>query len=101
MRVDMVGAILRVVLDYENRRVVPVRTVGDRLGDTSHGKIVVGYRRIWRRRAGLCAGGVVVGQTHQAKVRKLGAMTCFPGLYESCKLPQKFIGPELVRIFDS
>ena len=40
--VNVVGAVLGVVFDYEDGSVVPVRAVGDGLDHASHGQIVIG-----------------------------------------------------------
>ena len=43
MRIDMIGAVLRVVFHDENRGVLPVRTVRHRVHDAAHCQIVVGH----------------------------------------------------------
>ena len=42
MAVDVVGAVLAVVLDHEDRRVLPVLAVRDLVDDLADGEVVVG-----------------------------------------------------------
>ena len=46
MRVHVVGAVLRIVFEDEEGRVVPVRRVRDRLDGAAHRQIVIGDRRL-------------------------------------------------------
>jgi hypothetical protein len=41
---------------------------------------------------------VIVGQVEQDECRQLGPFLLLPRAYESIKLIEEFVGPELVRI---
>ena len=60
MRVYMIAAILRVVFEDEENRVVPEGRVGDGFDRAPHCKIVIGYRGLRRWAAGFGSRGVVV-----------------------------------------
>ena len=62
--VDVVGAVLGVVLDDEDRRLGPGLAVRDRLDEPAQGQVVAGDAGLGRERAGRGAGGVVLAQAH-------------------------------------
>ena len=96
MRIDVIGAVLRVVFDDEDGGVVPVRAVGDGIDHAAERQIVVGDRGLRRGLAGTRASGVVVGQIEQRELRKFfGGSLRFHKLVE---LAQEFVGAELVGI---
>ena len=51
MGVNVVGTVLGVVFQHENRRIFPELAVTDRLDHAAHGEIVVG--QVGRRRRGV------------------------------------------------
>src|SRR5665213_533873 len=51
VRVDVVGAVLRIVFENEERRIVPIGRVRNRLHSAANREIVVGHRRLRRRPA--------------------------------------------------
>ena len=61
MRVDMIAAVLRVVLEDEDGRVIPVRAVRDGVDYTAQSQIVVGYRGRRARAFRPRASRVIVG----------------------------------------
>ena len=71
MRIDVVGAILRVVFEDENGGVVPIRAVRNRIDDAAERQIVIGYRGLWRGLARRACLRVIVGQVEQGELRKL------------------------------
>src|SRR5579864_1022596 len=67
--VHVINAILGVILENENRGVIPVRAVRDLLDDPTHREVVVGDTG---SRAGLsrrCTVGVIVGQIEESERR--------------------------------
>src|ERR1700688_1486780 len=96
--IDVIGSILRVVFDYEDGSVVPVRTVRDGIDDAAECKVVIGDRGLRSGLSGTRASSVVVGQIEKRELRKFfGASLSFNELIE---FAQEFIGAELIRIVD-
>ena len=63
-------------------------------------QIVVGDRRVRRRRPRARARRVIVGQTQQHELRQLLAVAVLARLHEAGKLAQKLIGAKLIGIFE-
>ena len=95
----MVGAILGVVFDDEDRRVVPVRTVRDGFDHAADREIVVRDRGRRARLAGRRAVGVIVRQIEQDEGWQLGSLAFFAGANKILKLVEEKVGAQLVRIF--
>ena len=96
----MISAVLRVVLQHKDRRVIPVRTVRHRLHDPPDREIIVGNRCIRRRHARSRTRSVIVGQPQQHELRQLLAAAGLARLHEAGKLAQKFIGAQLIGIVE-
>ena len=62
--IDVVGAVLGVVLDHEDRRLGPVLAVADGLDEPAQRQVVAGHAGLRRERAGARARGVVFAQAH-------------------------------------
>src|SRR5450755_2454527 len=96
MRVDMVGAILRIVFNHEDGGVLPIGAVRNGIDNASDREIVIGYRSLWRGLSGTRASGMVIRKIEQCELREFfGAPLCF---HKLVKLPQKFIGAKLIGI---
>ncbi len=95
----MVGAILGIVFDDEDRRVIPVRTVRDRFDHAADRQIVVRDRGRGAWLAGRRAVGVIVRQIEKHECRQLGSLAFLAGANEILKLVEEKIGAKLVRIF--
>src|SRR5882672_6364943 len=65
MRVDVVGAVLRVVLEDEHDGALPERRGGESLDDAPQGEVVVRDERARGRSPGLPARRVVVRQSQE------------------------------------
>src|SRR5206468_3928710 len=65
MRIDVVGAILRVIFEDEDGSVIPVRAVRDGVDDTAKRQIIVGYVGGGTGAVGARASGMVVGKIEQ------------------------------------
>ena len=72
--VDVVEAGLRVVFDDEDARLRPELAVADGFDDAAEGEVVIGDCGFGRLHAGARAGGVVVGQQHDAEVLELARL---------------------------
>src|SRR5208282_2864398 len=96
MGIDVIGAILRVVLDDEDGGVVPVGTVGEGIDYAAYRQIVVGDRGLRRGLAGTRASGVVVGQVEERELRKFFGASL--GFHELGEFAEEFVGAELVGI---
>lgn len=97
MRVHVVGAVLRVVFEDEDRGVVPIGTVRDGVDDAADGKIVVGNGSCGTRLALCATGGVIVGKAQENELRQ----RVFAGLAsgeEAVELVEEFIDTELIGI---
>src|ERR1700723_2235993 len=64
MRVDVVGAGLRIILQYENHGVFPKWRLAERFDNPAEGEIVVGHEGARSVKAGASAGGVVAREMH-------------------------------------
>src|SRR6266436_5657918 len=96
MRVDMIGAVLRVVFDDEDGGVVPVGTMRNGVDYAAEREIVIRDRGLRSWLARTRASGVVVGQVEQRELRKFfGRSLRFHKLIEFAK---EFVSAELVRI---
>src|ERR1035441_5905005 len=76
MGVDVIAAILRVVLDHEDERVVRIRAMRDLLDQQAYRVIVVGHFEIGRVHAVdrlTEISGVIVHQAHQAQGGQIGS----------------------------
>src|SRR6185369_7336613 len=98
MRVNVVGAMLRVVFENEDSSVVPVRAVRDSLHDTANCQIIVRDRSGGAWHARLSAVRVVVGKIEQDELRQLSSLAFLARAHKSFKLVQKFVGAELIGI---
>lgn len=98
MRIDVVGSVLRIIFQNEDRRIVPVRAMRDSLHDTPDREIVIGDRRSRRGLADARSAGVIVGQVQQDELRQLfrGAAR----LHKAIEFPKEFIRSELVGVVD-
>ncbi len=61
MGVDVVGPVLRIVFQDEERGVIPIRAVGNGLDRSSHRQVVIRNRCLGRRHAWSGSRSVVVG----------------------------------------
>ena len=97
MGVDVVGTVLRVVFEDEDRGVVPVRAVGDGVDDAANGQIVVGNGSCGTRLALCAAGGVIVRKAQENELRE----SVFAGIAsgeEAIELVEELIDAELIGI---
>ena len=70
MRIDVIAAILRVVLNYKDQGVVGVRAVGDLLDQQAYRIVVVGHlqvRSIHAVNRGSVVSGVIVHEANQGQ----------------------------------
>src|SRR5581483_223956 len=96
--VHVVGAVLRVVFNDENGRVIPVRTVGDGFDYSTHRKIVVGDRSCRARLLRRGTVRVIVREVEQYERRQLVAVSVVSSPNETFKFVQELVGAELVGI---
>ncbi len=96
MRVHVVGPVLRIVLQDEDRRIVPERRVRHRLHQPAHRQVVVRHRRLRRRPALHRPCGVVIRQPDGDVVRH-GVCARRTVGDPPLKVPQENIQPNLVR----
>ncbi len=68
--IDVVGAVLSVVLDDEDRRLGPGFAVTYVLDDPAQRQVVAGHASLRRERAGAGTRGVVLPQTHHHEARQ-------------------------------
>src|SRR5215470_11578738 len=81
--VDVVGAVLRVVFDDEDRRLFPVTlAVRDGFDKASYGQVVFGHVRAGRRRPGARALSVIPADTHDLKLWQLAVLLVLTELFE-------------------
>jgi hypothetical protein len=69
MSIHVVAAILRVIFEDEEGRVVPERRVRNGFDGAANRKVIVGHRRLRRRSAGTRARRVIVAQPQKDEVR--------------------------------
>src|SRR5438093_8104716 len=98
MGVDVVGAVLGVVFDDEDRSVVPVGAVRDGLDDAAESEIVVGDGSRGTRNAGGGTVGVVVGEIEEDELRELSSLPFSAGANEIFEFVEELVGAELVGI---
>ena len=67
----MIGAILRIVFDHENRRFLPELALRDRFDESAESQIVVGDHGGRRELAHACAGRVIVRQADDLQLRHI------------------------------
>lgn len=98
MRVDMVGAVLRIILNQENGRVIPIRAMRHRIHHASDCQIVVSNGGSGRRLANPRSASVIIGQPELNELRQfVCAATSF---YKFIKLAKKLVGTKLVRVIN-
>src|SRR5215467_9564512 len=71
MRIDMVWSILRVVLEYKENSIFPVRRIGNSLNEPSEREIVVGHVCFGRGPSRTATRRVIAGQMHDLEVRQI------------------------------
>src|SRR6266571_1358740 len=90
MRVDVIGPILRVVLQHEDHRVLPEGTLRQRLDDPPQCEIVVRHVRSRRWLAGSRTGRVIIRQVKYLQRWQL------PRSHEFMKLSDPEVGARLI-----
>src|ERR1039458_5084450 len=98
MCIDVIGAILRVILEDEDGRVSPIGAAGNGFHHASHSEIIVRDGGVRRGRSRTGPGRVVVRQAQEHKAWQLLSHASFAGMNENSKLTQKLVGAELVGI---
>ncbi len=98
MSVNMVRAILRVVFQDKDRRVVPVGTVRHRLNHSTDREVIVGNGSVRRRQTRVRPRSVVIRQPQQNKLRHLLAAAARARFHKAGEFAQKFVSAKLVRI---
>src|ERR1700733_5017991 len=96
MSVNMIGSVLRVVLQNEDGRVVPIGAVRNGIDDAAYSQVIVRHRGLRRGLRGTRASGVIVGQIEQSELGKFFIRSL--ALYELAELAQEFVGAKLVGI---
>src|SRR5882724_10670767 len=81
----VIGAVLSVIFQHENRGVIPVRAVGNRFNYTAYRQIIVGDRSSGARGSGFGTVGVIVGQVKQNKLWQLSSLAFLASADESFK----------------
>src|SRR5437588_9797005 len=71
MRIDVIGSVLRVVLQHEHYRILPERTLRQRFDDSSEGEIVIRHVCSRRWSASASPGGVVVWEREYLQRRQV------------------------------
>src|SRR5690349_1241352 len=100
MRIHVIRAVLRVVFQNKDSRVVPVGAIGDSLDDAANCKVIVRQGSRWPRLAGLRAFGVIVGQVHDYQIGE--RVLAGPAVtLELLELVQELVGAKLVGILDA
>src|SRR5216117_858440 len=69
MSINMVGSILSVVFDNEDRGIFPIRAVRDGFHQNTNRVIIIGDKELGCRPASLQPVCVIVGEPHDRKVR--------------------------------
>src|SRR5215510_5371699 len=83
MSVNVIGAVLRVVLDDEDRRLFPIPlAVRDGFDQTSDRQVVFGHVRAGRRRPGSRALRVIAADAHDLKLWQLAVPFILAELFE-------------------
>src|SRR5580704_17064529 len=82
MRVDMVGPVLRIILDYEDCRLRPRLAVADRVNQLSEGHVTAGDTGGRRKCARPGAGRVVLAQAQYHQARKSALPLEFAELFQ-------------------
>src|SRR2546428_949180 len=98
VRVDVIGAVLSIVFQNEDGRVIPVRTMGDGLHYAAEGKIVVSYIG---GRAGLTrpsAASVIVRKIEQDKGRQLSSVALLASTHKTFELVEELVSAQLVWV---
>ena len=95
MGVNVIGAILRVILENENRGVLPICAVRYRLDDAPNCEIVVRDCRGRRGDARLGGRGVIVGQAQQDELRH-GILPRSPLSDELPKFVEELVRAQLI-----
>ena len=72
--VDVIGAVLSVIFENENRRIVPVGTVRDRLHHATDREVIIGDACGWAGLSRSGAVGVIVGQIKKNERGQFGAL---------------------------
>ena len=100
VRIDVIGAILCVIFQDENRSVLPERAVRDGIDHTAQSEIVVRDIRGWPRFVRARAACVVVRQVQQDErwQLKFRPLVSFVGANVGAKLIQEFIRSHLVGV---
>src|SRR2546426_10074093 len=98
MRVHMVGAVLRIVFDYEYRGIVPVGAVRNRFDNTAQRQIVIRHRGSGTGLSSTGAAGMVIGQIEQNKRGQFGPRALVAGAHKAIELIDELIGAELVGV---
>src|SRR5271166_1687974 len=65
MSVDVVGTVLSIVFENEDRGVIPVRAVRHGVDHAAESQVIVSYVRGWTGTVGTRASGMVIGQVEQ------------------------------------
>src|SRR5579859_2317606 len=98
MCIDMIGAILRVILEHENCRVIPIGAMRYRIHHASDRQVVISNGGSRCRFANPGSASVIVRQPQLNEPRQfVCAATSF---YKSVKFAKKLVGTELVRVFN-
>lgn len=77
VRIHVIYATLRVILDDEDRRIVPDRAMGDRIHDLAEGKVVISDKGAFVGIAvvGSFFAGMIVGKTDDGQCRVIPSLT--------------------------
>ena len=73
MRVHVIAAVLRIVLQNKDGRVVPVRAMRKCFHHPAHRQVIVRHGRLRCRQARLRPEGVVVAQAQDHELRQFGS----------------------------
>ena len=95
MRIHVIRAVLRIILQDEERCRIPEWRMRDGLYRAAHGKIVVGHRRLWRRPARPRPRRVIVGQAELDEIRH-GVAALFQVGQPALQVAQKNLHANLV-----
>ena len=98
VRIHVVGAVLCVVFDDENRGIVPVRTARNRFDHSPDGEVIIRNRRCRARLAGAGTDGVIVRQIKQHQLREFTAAALCASAHKAIEFVQEFVGSKLIGI---